>query len=150
MLTALYGVAIAAAVVIGFVIDSKWATFPILFILMASLGMGNGSVFQLIPQRFRAQIGILTGLVGAAGGVGGYYLNIAMGNLHDVTSTYASGFFAYAAIAVVALIVLRIVAPAWQRSFLGAGGVAQAPQVTYAGGSAVDAALRERSELELA
>ena len=90
MLTALYSVAIAAAVVIGFVIDSKWATFPILFILMASLGMGNGSVFQLIPQRFRAQIGILTGLVGAAGGVGGYYLNIAMGNLHDITSTYAS------------------------------------------------------------
>ncbi len=122
-----------------------------LFILMASLGMGNGSVFQMIPQRFRLEIGVMTGLVGAAGGVGGYYLNLAMGNLHDVTGTYASGFFAFAAIAVVALIVLRSVAPGWQRSVArrrrrGEGAASQ----PSAGGSAVDAALRERSELELA
>ena len=40
----------------------------ILFIAMMALGMGNGSVFQLVPQRFRQEVGIMTGIVGAAGG----------------------------------------------------------------------------------
>ncbi len=39
---------------------------------MGMLGMGNGSVFQLVPQRFPDRVGILTGLVGAAGGFGGF------------------------------------------------------------------------------
>ena len=92
--------------------------------MMAALGMGNGSVFQLVPQRFKKEIGVMTGLVGAAGGVGGYYLNFALGHLHDITGTYASGFYAFAAIAVVAFIVLRAVAPGWTKSWLGEGGVA--------------------------
>ena len=40
-----------------------------LFLTMGMLGMGNGAVFQLVPQRFPQRIGILTGLVGAAGGL---------------------------------------------------------------------------------
>ena len=35
---------------------------------MALLGMGNGAVFQLVAQRFPGEIGVITGLVGAAGG----------------------------------------------------------------------------------
>src|SRR5215467_8688663 len=45
-----------------------------LFLTMGMLGMGNGAVFQLVPQRFCARIGIITGLVGAAGGFGGFLL----------------------------------------------------------------------------
>ena len=41
---------------------------------MLALGMGNGSVFQLVPQRFRSEIGVMTGLVGMTGGIGGFYL----------------------------------------------------------------------------
>ena len=125
MLTVLYLTAIVTATVIGLTITSEAVTFPLLFILMGAMGMGNGSVFQLIPQRFRKEIGVMTGLVGAAGGVGGYYLNIAMGKLHDSTHTYGSGFFAYAGIALVAVLTLRAVSPAWQRSWLGEGGVAK-------------------------
>ena len=111
---------------IGFLITNMWVTFAMLFILMGCLGMGNGSVFQMVPQRFRREIGVMTGLVGAAGGVGGYYLNLNMGNLHDKFGTYGAGFFAFAVIAAVGLIVLRQAAPAWERSWLGAGGVAKA------------------------
>src|SRR5690606_16510971 len=54
------------------------ATLPLalaLFVLvMATLGLGNGAVFQLVPQRFGREIGLMTGLVGFAGGVGGFYL----------------------------------------------------------------------------
>jgi NNP family nitrate/nitrite transporter-like MFS transporter len=69
--------------------------------------------------------------VGAAGGVGGYYLNFALGHLRGMTQTYASGFFAFAAIAGVALVALKSVAPVWTRSWLGQGGVAHgAPSTT--------------------
>src|SRR5690606_35712861 len=53
----------------------------LLFVAMMSLGMGNGAVFQLVPQRFQKEIGIVTGIVGAAGGVGGFLLPKILGNL---------------------------------------------------------------------
>ena len=126
MLSVLYGVGIVTAAIIGFVITNKAVTFPLLFILMGAMGMGNGSVFQLIPQRFKKEIGVMTGMVGAAGGVGGYYLAQVMGSLHDAFHTYGAGFFAFAGIAAVALITLRLVSPGWERTWLGAGGVAMA------------------------
>ncbi len=124
MLTVLYATACLMALGIGFLITHMYVTFGLLFVLMACLGMGNGSVFQMVPQRFRQEIGVMTGLVGAAGGIGGYYLNLTMGRLHDQFGTYASGFFAFAAIAAVGLVVLRQAAPGWQRDWLGEGGVA--------------------------
>ena len=129
MLTALYATVIVAAVGVGLLMTvNQGATFACLFVLMACLGMGNGSVFQMVPQRFRKEIGVMTGIVGAAGGVGGYELNFALGHLKDATTTYASGFYAFAGIAFVAFVVLRAVAPGWQRSWLGAGGVAHTPE----------------------
>jgi NNP family nitrate/nitrite transporter-like MFS transporter len=126
MLTLLYATVIVTALGVGALISHFAVACVLLFLLMGCLGMGNGSVFQLVPQRFRKEIGVLTGLVGAAGGVGGYYINFALGHLHDITGTYASGFYAFAAIAAVALIGLRAVAPAWTRVWLGRGGVAHA------------------------
>lgn len=125
MLTVLYSAVVLSALGVGLLITNMWAAFVLLFVLMAALGMGNGSVFQMVPQRFRYEIGVMTGIVGAAGGVGGFFLNLALGSLKDSTGTYASGFFAFTAIAAVALIVLRLVAPGWQRTWLGAGGVAK-------------------------
>ena len=128
MLTVLYSAVIISALGVGLLITNMWAAFALLFVLMAALGMGNGSVFQMVPQRFRYEIGVMTGIVGAAGGVGGFFLNLALGSLKDSTGTYASGFFAFTAIALVALVVLRLVAPGWQRTWLGAGGVAKAQE----------------------
>ena len=125
MLTVLFATVAVMAVGVGLLMTvNQWATFACLFVLMACLGMGNGSVFQMVPQRFTKEIGVITGIVGAAGGVGGYELNFALGHLKDATATYASGFYAFACIAVVAFIVLRAVAPGWQRTWLGEGGVA--------------------------
>ena len=125
MLTVLYSAVVLSALGVGLLITNMWAAFALLFILMAALGMGNGSVFQMVPQRFRYEIGVMTGIVGAAGGVGGFFLNVALGDLKTSTGTYASGFFAFTAIALLALIVLRAVAPGWQRTWLGEGGVAK-------------------------
>lgn len=124
MLTVLYSAAALAAVGVAAFIGSFAVTCACLFLLMSCLGMGNGSVFQLVPQRFGKQIGAITGLVGAAGGVGGYYLNFALGNLHDATGTYAAGFIALAGMGLVALCALRLSAPSWTRAWLGSGGKA--------------------------
>src|SRR6185503_6673024 len=82
MLTILYAVVIAASVGVGLLLTNYLAVCVLLFVLMGCLGMGNGAVFQLVPQRFKKEIGVMTGLVGAAGGVGGFYLNFALGHLH--------------------------------------------------------------------
>ncbi len=59
---------------------------------MGCLGMGNGSVFQLLPQRFPASVGILTGIVGAAGGLGGFLLPSVLGFMKDRTGSFRPGF----------------------------------------------------------
>ena len=70
---------------------------PLLFVTVGLLGMGNGAVFQLVPQRFAARMGIVTGIVGAAGGLGGFFLPSVLGATKDATGTYAIGLMAFAA-----------------------------------------------------
>jgi NNP family nitrate/nitrite transporter-like MFS transporter len=78
--------------------------FPVVliavFLAMACLGMGNGVIFQVVPQRFRREIGAVSGLVGAAGGIGGFFLPSALGLFRDLTGTYATGFAIFAAVCV--------------------------------------------------
>src|SRR5690606_24602854 len=73
---------IVAALVLATIATGP-ATLPIalaLFVVvMSTLGIGNGAVFQLVPQRFRSELGVMTGLVGFAGGVGGFYLASSLG-----------------------------------------------------------------------
>jgi NNP family nitrate/nitrite transporter-like MFS transporter len=89
----------------------------ILFIAMACLGMGNGAVFQLVPQRFQKQIGMITGIVGAAGGIGGFFVPNLLGTLKSTTNTYATGFIAFSAIILVALTVLVVAQQTWKRTW---------------------------------
>src|SRR6202011_4784227 len=72
-----------------------WATV-LLFLGMGLLGMGNGAVFQLVPQRFPKEIGVITGIVGAAGGVGGFFLPTLLGGLKELTGSFGGGFLVFA------------------------------------------------------
>ncbi len=74
---------------------------------MACLGMGNGAVFQLVPQRFRQEIGLATGVIGAIGGLGGFFLPTLLGNFKQTFGTFASGFVVLAVVALIAAIALR-------------------------------------------
>lgn len=75
---------------------------------MACLGLGNGAVFQLVPGRFPAEIGVTTGVVGALGGVGGFVLPILLGNSKEAVGSFAPGLLALAGLALGAFFVLRI------------------------------------------
>jgi NNP family nitrate/nitrite transporter-like MFS transporter len=99
-------------------------TLPIavglLFLGMGLLGMGNGSVFQLVPQRFPKEIGVLTGIVGAAGGFGGFFLPNLLGGLKGLTGTFGSGFAVFAAAGVLCVGLLCLLRPRWEATFLTA------------------------------
>jgi NNP family nitrate/nitrite transporter-like MFS transporter len=58
----------------------------------ASLGLGNGAVFKLVPQYFPKETGTVTGLVGAFGGLGGFFPPLVLGVLKDATGGYTLGF----------------------------------------------------------
>jgi NNP family nitrate/nitrite transporter-like MFS transporter len=71
----------------------------------AALGLGNGAVFKLVPQYFPKETGTVTGLVGAFGGLGGFFPPVELGLVKDATGTYTLGFvflslFALACLAV--------------------------------------------------
>jgi NNP family nitrate/nitrite transporter-like MFS transporter len=96
----------------------------LLFAGMALLGMGNGAVFQLVPQRYPKEIGIMTGLVGSAGGFGGFVLPSALGTLKGLTGSFAGGFLIMAMAGVTCCVVLAALSHGWQQGFVGRGGVA--------------------------
>ncbi len=85
--------------------------------VMAVLGMGNGAVFQLVPQRFRKEIGVMTGLVGMAGGVGGFYLAASLGYIKQHTGSYQLGLMIFAGLAILAIIGLSGVKTRWRTTW---------------------------------
>jgi NNP family nitrate/nitrite transporter-like MFS transporter len=112
----LTGVFIVAALALAGV--SGATTLPMalaLFVLaMLALGTGNGAVFQLVPQRFRDEIGVMTGLVGMAGGIGGFYLSSSLGFARQLTGSFQPGFLIFAGLALVALVLLTAVKRGWR------------------------------------
>ncbi|HEX3754859.1 MAG TPA: nitrate/nitrite transporter [Rhizomicrobium sp.] len=100
------------------------AALGVLIFGMAALGMGNGAVFQLVPQRFRRDVGLMTGLVGMTGGIGGFYLAASLGYAQQFTGSYAFGFVVFAGLALVAFCGIASVRIRWRREL--SGGLATA------------------------
>jgi NNP family nitrate/nitrite transporter-like MFS transporter len=86
-------------------------------IALAALGAGNGAVFQLLPQRFGKDLGLMTGLVGAGGGVGAFLLATALGWSKGVTGSYAIGLTSFACLCIVALVGLTLVKKRWRTTW---------------------------------
>ncbi len=115
-LTVMYVLAAVFLAIVSFRLPEAWQALAIFVCAMLSLGMGNGAVFQLVPQRFRKEIGVMTGLVGMAGGVGGFYLASSLGYSKQMTGSYQSGFLIFAALAIAALLGLTAVKKRWRSS----------------------------------
>ncbi|KRB79478.1 MFS transporter [Sphingomonas sp. Root710] len=86
-------------------------------VAMLALGFGNGAVFQLVPQRFQAEIGVMTGLVGFAGGVGGFYLASSLGVAKQLTGSPQLGFLIFAGLAMLALGGITLVKGRWRATW---------------------------------
>jgi NNP family nitrate/nitrite transporter-like MFS transporter len=90
---------------------------------MACLGMANGAVFQIVPQRFPGQIGRATGIIGALGGLGGFALPMLLGTLKARWGSFGAGFAVLAGVALLAAVALRVLAAGARWRPAGAGPV---------------------------
>ena len=78
--------------------------------MAAAIGLGNGAVFKLVPQYFPQSVGAVTGLVGAMGGLGGFFPPLALGVIKQQTGSFLWGFILLAAFALFCLLVARLTA----------------------------------------
>jgi NNP family nitrate/nitrite transporter-like MFS transporter len=69
----------------------------------AALGLGNGAVFKLVPQHFPNETATVTGLVGAFGGLGGFFPPLELGFVKDATGSYTIGFVLLSLFAIICL-----------------------------------------------
>jgi NNP family nitrate/nitrite transporter-like MFS transporter len=113
-LIVVYAIAAAGLCAASFHLASAWLALGVLLVAMMALGAGNGAVFQLAPQRFRQEIGVITGVVGAMGGVGGFYLASTLGAAKQLTGSFQPGFLSFAVLALVALAALAGLKNGWR------------------------------------
>jgi len=78
--------------------------------MAAAIGLGNGAVFKLVPLYFPQSVGAVTGLVGAMGGLGGFFPPLALGLIRQQTGSFVWGFTLLALFALLCLAVARMTA----------------------------------------
>ncbi|MGA8706492.1 MAG: MFS transporter [Steroidobacteraceae bacterium] len=76
----------------------------LLVALYFGFGLGNGATFQLVPHRWKGKTGVMTGIIGAAGGIGGFYLPVVMAMAKESTGSYQAGFATFGALAALAFL----------------------------------------------
>jgi len=74
--------------------------------MAAAIGLGNGAVFKLVPEFFPTTVGSVTGLVGAAGGLGGFFPPLLLGFVKRATGSFTIGFALLAVFAMICLFTL--------------------------------------------
>jgi MFS transporter, NNP family, nitrate/nitrite transporter len=124
-LSFMYAMAAMAFATVASGISTIWLAMPVFLVGMLSLGMGNGAVFQLVPQRFARDIGVMTGLVGMTGGLGGFYLASSLGYAKQLTGSYSAGFLVFALLTAVALVCISGVRRRWRTTWAAAHGAAR-------------------------
>lgn len=93
------------------------------FLASGAFGMANGAVFQLLPQRFGKDMGVMTGLVGCGGGLGGFLLASSLGYSKGLTGSYLPGLLIFAGLCALALVALTLVRSRWRLTW---GALAEA------------------------
>jgi NNP family nitrate/nitrite transporter-like MFS transporter len=116
-LMTMYVIAAIFLLIMSIGMPNVYMALAVVLLAMAALGIGNGAVFQLVPQRFRKEIGVMTGMVGMAGGIGGFYLASSLGFSRQLTGSYQVGLTIFAGLAVLALIGLVSVKKRWRTTW---------------------------------
>jgi len=103
----------------------SWLALILLITGTGSLGMASGAVFQLVPLRFRNNVGSVTGLIGAAGGLGGFFLAWVRGQSKQMTDSFALGFLIFTLLSILSIYGIQKVKSRWRTTW-GAGEVTSA------------------------
>ena len=81
---------------------------PYMVLGIGAMGLGNGAVFQVVSIKFPKQMGMASGIIGAAGGFGGFLLPFCVGFLKDFTGTVQAGLWLFAGAAILATLTVRV------------------------------------------
>jgi NNP family nitrate/nitrite transporter-like MFS transporter len=100
--TLYYVLPVIAGAVVAVTSPSFTLAVAMMMVAAGAMGFGNGIVFQLVAERFPKDIGLVSGVVGAAGGLGGFVLPLLVGTLKGVTGDFALGFWLFAGLGVCA------------------------------------------------
>ncbi|NWB47318.1 nitrate/nitrite transporter [Pseudomonas gingeri] len=112
-----YAIATLCIGAVGFHLSSSVAALALFVMAMLGLGAGNGAVFQLVPQRFTKEIGVMTGLVGMAGGIGGFLLTAGLGAIKQSTGDYQLALWLFASLGLIAWFGLYGVKRRWRTTW---------------------------------
>ncbi len=116
-LTVVYTLVSVLIFFVGTAPSHAWLALLLFVCAMLLLGAGNGAVFQLVPQRFRKEIGVMTGLIGMAGGIGGFLLAAGLGYSKSLSGSYQAGLWLYAALALCSWAGLLSVKMRWRTTW---------------------------------
>jgi NNP family nitrate/nitrite transporter-like MFS transporter len=93
LVLAFAGIAIDAAVLAALAPEPRIVPITIACLTLGTfLGAGNGAVFKMVPAEFPRNAGAAAGVVGAAGGLGGFFPPVFVGLVKDAEGTYTYGF----------------------------------------------------------
>jgi NNP family nitrate/nitrite transporter-like MFS transporter len=108
-------VSFVVVTVLAFVLAAAYTSIVPLTIacltMAVALGLGMGATFKLVPEWFPDRVGAVTGVVGAAGGLGGFFPPLVMGAVKSATGGYGLGFVLMALVGVACLVVLFALRP---------------------------------------
>ena len=122
------GVAVSAAVLAALAAEPRIVPITLACLTLgAFLGTGSGAVFKLVPLEFPHDAGAAAGIVGAAGGLGGFFPPVFVGLVKDAEGTYTYGFVGLLVFTVVSLaIAVWLLRTAPELELRGAGHSAHA------------------------
>ena len=124
-LTAVLIIIAATLVACGFADKSLAATTLLVMMCFSALGAGNGAVFQLVPLRWPLATAVAGSMIGEIGALGGGLVPNAMGLSKQYAGSYMWGFFSFAALSLVMLVMLRVMQLRWTRTWAEKGGRAR-------------------------
>ena len=124
-LTAVLVIIAVTLVACGFADKSLAATTLLVMLCFSALGAGNGAVFQLVPLRWPLATAVAGSMIGEIGALGGGLVPNAMGLSKQYAGSYMWGFFFFAALSLVMLVILRVMQLRWTRTWAEKGGRAR-------------------------
>ncbi len=124
-LTLVLVVVSGSLVLIGFSGGSLVLTTLLMMLCFAALGAGNGALFQLVPLRWPTTTAVAGSMIGEIGALGGGLVPSSMGLLKQYLGSYRWGFFLFAGLALVVLVVMRFMQIRWTRTWAEKGGRAR-------------------------
>jgi NNP family nitrate/nitrite transporter-like MFS transporter len=95
-----YVLPVIVGAVVAITSPSLSTAIAMMILATGAMGFGNGVVFQLVAEWFPKDIGLASGVVGAAGGLGGFLLPLAAATIKGFTGSYDAGLWLFAGLGV--------------------------------------------------